>query len=597
MALSTNVRVEPSGSSIIVVLKEDNYNTWKWHMSMILKSKGLFEYVTGKSDTLTDASKLNAATVLASALSQTNMERVINCKDAPEIWKTLESMFENKSASEKAMLYEKLTSFKMHSVKDISTSIPEIQTIVAKLNALDAGIKDEFTISIILKALPASMRAWKTTWLMIHALKPNINELITGLMAEVALMEEDVLEDARHSAAFLVHDETAPSNHRQAKRDTCNYCKKEGHWVRNCNKLQQKTYLVDTRDEDHSNHGIALMATDTQEQSTQWVADSGCCTHMTPNRNWIDDYKPFKSPKMIRMGDNRMIQAEGYGNIQTTIGVLLNVYYVPLIGANLFSISSTTSRGVMVDYNITGVSLWLDGKRFLKGHREHGLYLLDIVVKVPALSAYFAACTEPQESLDQVDHLQLIKDLTTKVDKLESQLLSRNKETTIEKVQEPLIKAQAKTKPIQPDHIVVIALGILCILNIGILVFTHESIAAELLMPPRVVSPLNYVLKNMIHQETSETTKSADQNFSDNLTFPVIREKLRNSKPPNLARALLRFQPRYSANLSRKYKLDSTQQNLQDCALKRNKNRFTSIIRLKPSGQDSNLVHATAISY
>ena len=51
----------------IVVLGDDNYITWKWHMTMVLKAKGLFACV--ESDLVLELDKaVQATTLLASAL-------------------------------------------------------------------------------------------------------------------------------------------------------------------------------------------------------------------------------------------------------------------------------------------------------------------------------------------------------------------------------------------------------------------------------------------------------------------------------------------------------------------------------------------------
>ena len=167
----------------LTTLVEDNYVTWKWQMVMVLKAKGLYDRVVGTSND--ETKKHQAATLLASSLSQQNMQRVINCATAKEIWLALEATFENKSSTERTMLMEKFTSYKIRSVKDISQSIGEIQSLAAKLRSLGATIDDEFIISIILKGLPEVLKPWKSTWKMVNAKEPNLNNLITGVMAEV----------------------------------------------------------------------------------------------------------------------------------------------------------------------------------------------------------------------------------------------------------------------------------------------------------------------------------------------------------------------------------------------------------------------------
>ena len=45
----------------------------------------------------------------------------------------------------------------------------------------------------------------------------------------------------------------------------------------------------------------------------QWFIDSGATKHMTFQRNIITDYKKYKEPSKIYLGDNRIIEAYGEG--------------------------------------------------------------------------------------------------------------------------------------------------------------------------------------------------------------------------------------------------------------------------------------------
>ena len=304
-----------------------------------------------------ETKKHQAATLLASSLSQQNMQRVINCATAKEIWLALEATFENKSSTERTMLMEKFTSYKIRSVKDISQSIGEIQSLAAKLRSLGATIDDEFIISIILKGLPEVLKPWKSTWKMVNAKEPNLNNLITGVMAEVNEMRTP------ESSALVMRDrpwerepggvttrripESGMKNPRrgntgrgprQDKSSTCHYCNKPGHWIRDCRKKQ-----ADEKGPTGPQRGLAMMAKTKQLTLllSTWIADSGCSFHMTPRSEWICNYTPFEEAKQIALGDNHCIPAVGMGAIKTSFGELKEVHLVPELSANL---SSTCSR-------------------------------------------------------------------------------------------------------------------------------------------------------------------------------------------------------------------------------------------------------------
>lgn len=147
---------EDRGDYRIDTLREDNFTTWKWHMLMVLKAKGLRQCV--ESSTIEDSRlEAKAVALLASSLSVFNQQRVVNCSTAYEIWTALESNFENKSSTEKTMLLEAFHSYRITSIGRISKALGDIQAKAARLKAFGAAIDDMTIISVILKALPESM--------------------------------------------------------------------------------------------------------------------------------------------------------------------------------------------------------------------------------------------------------------------------------------------------------------------------------------------------------------------------------------------------------------------------------------------------------
>ena len=68
----------------VLVLNDENYITWKWQMTLVLKTKGLYGCVSSP-DITNEVKERQAVTLLASALSTDNMQRVINCTTAHSI--------------------------------------------------------------------------------------------------------------------------------------------------------------------------------------------------------------------------------------------------------------------------------------------------------------------------------------------------------------------------------------------------------------------------------------------------------------------------------------------------------------------------------
>lgn len=78
-----------------------------------------------------------------------------------------------------------------------------------------------------------------------------------------------------------------------------------------------------------------------------WLADSGASTHMTNCEKHFVTYEAFPTPKTVQVGNKEIILAYGKGTINVEMNIkgkwyrnhLQDVWYVPQIGRNLFSIS------------------------------------------------------------------------------------------------------------------------------------------------------------------------------------------------------------------------------------------------------------------
>ena len=103
-----------------------------------------------------------------------------------------------------------------------------------------------------------------------------------------------------------------------------------------------------------------------------WNADTGATSHMTPHRNWIRNYTPYRVP--IRLADHRIIYSEGMGSVlfrpiingkQFRDIELTRVLHVPALRNNLLAVLYLTKyKGI--DVHISGNKMnFLDKKSWL----------------------------------------------------------------------------------------------------------------------------------------------------------------------------------------------------------------------------------------
>lgn len=118
----------------------------------------------------------------------------------------------------------------------------------------------------------------------------------------------------------------------------CHYCKEAGHYKSACPKLKAKLEGESFNESYNFGHQakMAVVEQTLQQQlgtrnmkDSTWTVDSGCSSHMTRHRVWMNQYSEFNTPVRIKLGDDRIVYARGSGCISTTFGTLKDVLHVP----------------------------------------------------------------------------------------------------------------------------------------------------------------------------------------------------------------------------------------------------------------------------
>ncbi|GJU65696.1 retrovirus-related pol polyprotein from transposon RE1 [Tanacetum coccineum] len=127
----------------------------------------------------------------------------------------------------------------------------------------------------------------------------------------------------------------------------CNFCNKFGHLEKYCRvkKARNNTQGVqqaNVSEEDQVDDEHLFMAShlDKHSDSLTWLMDSGCTSHMTPEKSFFISLDTKDNPR-VKLGDGRYTRAKGRGTIviNTKKGTkyISRVLYVPELDQNLDS--------------------------------------------------------------------------------------------------------------------------------------------------------------------------------------------------------------------------------------------------------------------
>ena len=165
-----------------------------------------------------------------------------------------------------------------------------------------------------------------------------------------------------------------------AKGD-CHYCKKLGHWKRNC-----QVYLEDLKKMKSvkiSDSGIYIIEVNLST-STSRVLDTGCGSHICINVQELRRSRTLAKGEVdLRVGNGAKIAtlAVGTYNLSLPTGLILeleNCFYVLAICRNIISVSCLDKKGFSFFIQNNSCSFALNNVTYGVAHLFNGLYVLDL---------------------------------------------------------------------------------------------------------------------------------------------------------------------------------------------------------------------------
>ena len=406
--------------------KGENFHLWKFKMQMVLEEKDLWNIVKGdevepaeEGTTETQRRQFQkrerkALATICLSLGDEQLSLVRTATTAKQAWSKLESHYEIKSLANKLFLRKKYFTMSMAVDDSMSEHINKMKELASQLEAVGASITEDDQVATLLCSLPESYNA------LITALESRADDLKLEFVTARLLHEEHkrkenlLTPDAGEKALLSKHDRPNQRSLKPKRKGKCHNCGIPGHWARECRKPKKEKPKEDKEKQDGASykascsHASFWSSKPVNRKDLTWYIDSGASQHMSYDKEMMVDYVHFENPQKVCLGDNRVVQAFGKGNIWLDVKTgneykparLVDVLYVPDLAKNLFSVSAAAKRGYSIELHQSGCVI-LD--KFQKisgsGKLQNNLYVLDVNEKNVGFHDVNIASNEHPEEL------------------------------------------------------------------------------------------------------------------------------------------------------------------------------------------------------
>ena len=347
-------------------LNGSNWSTWKFQMKHVLLAKDLWGLVDGtEAEPAEDAAarvladyrkrSQKAFSVIALAISSSQLYLVTSCEQPGQAWKALRNHFERDTLANKLLLKKRYFRSEMKEGTSVEKHLKNMKELTEQLAAIGAPIDEEDQVVTLLGSLPKSYSTFVT------ALQARETVSLTYLQ-QALTQEEQKLQgrDPQRDAALVGETRRRRKQH---QKPVCFGCQQPGHFRRDCPKARRAppAHKAETANEDKKGQETsgAFAASMDSSLTTTWLVDSGASSHMTWDKRLLTNYQEFVTPEKVGLGDGRTVDALGVGDIhlrmefkvsQPRKSVMHRVMYVPKLARNLFSVRAATTRGNMVKF-------------------------------------------------------------------------------------------------------------------------------------------------------------------------------------------------------------------------------------------------------
>lgn len=279
-----------------------------------------------------------AKSMITSSVTDAVYQKIMDKETAHDAWEALKQQFEATSKDQLFKICTDFFAFNWTSGEDVSTHTAKLRSLWNELNnglvaKGENALPGLILICKTLHILPGKFETFRSSWML---LTKDEEKTFDELTMQLCMFERNFrknVDSEKFAQEALVaktdnkkqEGKFKSSNKNLRKEDQCNYCKKKGHWVRDCKKwiadgrpAKSKVTSDAQSNALHTNIALTSVCDEvrvTEVNSMDWWIDNGATKHVTNCQDLYVEFKEFENPCSIRAAGKEILEAFGKGAI------------------------------------------------------------------------------------------------------------------------------------------------------------------------------------------------------------------------------------------------------------------------------------------
>ncbi|KMQ89363.1 hypothetical protein RF55_11019 [Lasius niger] len=352
-------------------LNGSNWQTWKQLMQMLLEREDLWDILTKPKPEEGDPAYNDWKKIDRKARS--TIELFLEVSQLPLIKKAttardtsaFKGYHEKATVSKRVLLLKRMCRMELGESDNLDKHLMEIEDFFDQLGDAGQDLDEPFKVAMILASLPDSYES------LIQALKSRPEDDLT-----LDFVNSKLLDQHSKRVAKSVGSDTEKAMKSKAKsgktKKTCFFCKKPGHFRKDCWKFLAKENEGSSSKKKHDNKDTKTKAKHVQDSNEalcflvggingDWIIDNGATCYMTNDKHFFSSFT--ESTSDVSLADGKRIKVSGFGE-GTLLGVndngkpvkitLKDVLYIPEFEGGFLSVSQMAEKGFSVNFGKIG---------------------------------------------------------------------------------------------------------------------------------------------------------------------------------------------------------------------------------------------------